>query len=61
MRWRPTDLTVSQFQYVIRKRIKLAPEKALFIFVNNTTPSTSLRFTSLRFAHLTLHLSSSQS
>jgi len=26
---------------VIRKRIKLAPEKALFIFVNNTAPSTS--------------------
>ncbi|GMH48152.1 hypothetical protein TrRE_jg13377 [Triparma retinervis] len=37
----PADLTVGQFQYVIRKRIKLAPEKALFIFVNNTTPPTS--------------------
>ncbi|GMH50173.1 hypothetical protein TrLO_g9425 [Triparma laevis f. longispina] len=37
----PSDLTVGQFQYVIRKRIKLAPEKALFIFVNNTSPPTS--------------------
>mmetsp|Transcript_16583 Transcript_16583/g.33064 ORF Transcript_16583/g.33064 Transcript_16583/m.33064 type:complete len:117 (-) Transcript_16583:1086-1436(-) len=37
----PADLTVGQFQYVIRKRIKLAPEKALFVFVNGTTPPTS--------------------
>ncbi|KAJ7063073.1 autophagy-like protein 8 precursor [Mycena amicta] len=28
------DLTVGQFVYVIRKRIKLAPEKAIFIFVD---------------------------
>ncbi|KAH9989804.1 ubiquitin-related domain-containing protein [Russula vinacea] len=28
----PSDLTVGQFVYVIRKRIKLAPEKAIFIF-----------------------------
>jgi GABA(A) receptor-associated protein len=31
----PADLTVGQFVYVIRKRIKLQPEKAIFIFVNN--------------------------
>merc|ERR1712228_797786 len=37
----PSDLTVGQFVYVIRKRIKLAPEKAIFIFVNNTLPSTA--------------------
>lgn len=36
----PSDLTVGQFVYVIRKRIKLEPEKAIFIFVNNTLPST---------------------
>ena len=35
----PGDLTTGQFLYVIRKRIKLPPEKALFIFVNNTMPS----------------------
>ena len=28
----PCDLTVGQFVYVIRKRIKLKPEKALFIY-----------------------------
>jgi len=31
---------VGQFVYVIRKRIKLTPEKAIFIFVKNTIPPT---------------------
>lgn len=34
----PKDLTVGQFTYVIRKRIRLSPEKALFIFVKNVLP-----------------------
>lgn len=34
----PSDLTAGQFLYVVRKRMKLAPEKAIFIFVNNTLP-----------------------
>ena len=33
-----SDLTVGQFHYVIRKRIKLAPEKALFLFCSNSIP-----------------------
>ena len=37
----PADLTIGQFVYVIRKRIKLLPEKAIFIFVNNTLPPTA--------------------
>lgn len=37
----PFDLTVGQFIYVVRKRVKLEPEKALFIFFNNTLPSSS--------------------
>lgn len=37
----PADLTVGQFMYVIRKRIKLNPEKAIFIFVNGTLPPVS--------------------
>ena len=37
----PLDLTVGQFIYVIRKRIELEPEKALFIFINNVLPPTS--------------------
>jgi len=34
----PADLTMGQFLYVIRKRIKLSPDAAIFIFVNNTMP-----------------------
>ena len=34
----PKDLTVGQFIWVIRKRIRLAPEQAIFIFVDNTLP-----------------------
>ena len=37
----PPDLTVGQFLYVIRKRIKLTPEKGLFLFIDNTIPSSS--------------------
>lgn len=37
----PADLTVGQFVYVIRKRIKLKPEKAIFVFVKETLPATS--------------------
>ncbi|KAL5650447.1 hypothetical protein ACJX0J_041256, partial [Zea mays] len=36
----PADLTVGQFVYVVRKRIKLSAEKAIFIFVKNTLPPT---------------------
>ena len=38
----PSDLTVGQFVYVIRKRIELPPEKAIFLFVNNILPPTGL-------------------
>jgi len=30
-----------QFVYVIRKRISVPPEKAIFIFVNSTLPPTA--------------------
>lgn len=36
----PADLTVGQFVYVVRKRIKLSPEKAIFVFVKNILPPT---------------------
>ena len=36
----PADLTVGQFVYVIRKRVNLSPEKAIFVFVKNTLPPT---------------------
>merc|ERR1712002_248990 len=37
----PADLTVGQFIFIIRKRIELRPEGALFFFVNGTIPATS--------------------
>jgi len=37
----PRDITVGQFLYVIRKRIKLDSKVALFIFINNELPVTS--------------------
>ncbi|KAB1206876.1 Autophagy-related protein 8c [Morella rubra] len=36
--WFPSDLAVSQFVYVVRKRIKLSLEKTIFIFVKNILP-----------------------
>jgi GABA(A) receptor-associated protein len=40
----PSDLTVGQFVYIIRKRIKLSPEKALYLFTENAIlpPTSSL-------------------
>jgi GABA(A) receptor-associated protein len=37
----PGELTVGQFLHIIRTRIKLSPEQAIFIFVNNTIPPSS--------------------
>ena len=34
----PKDLTVSQFSHVIRKRIDLRPDQAIFLFIGNTLP-----------------------
>lgn len=37
----PMDLTIGQFVYVVRKRLKLPSEKAIFLFVGGTMKSTS--------------------
>ncbi|CAF3965804.1 unnamed protein product [Rotaria magnacalcarata] len=37
----PSDITIAQFKWIILKRIQLAPEKAIFLFVNKTIPTTS--------------------
>ena len=47
----PGDLTIGQFVYVIRKRISLPPEKALFIFINNIMPPTSQLMEEIASAH----------
>lgn len=45
------DLTVGQFVYVIRKRIKLAPEKAIFIFVDEVLPPTAALMSAIYEEH----------
>ena len=37
----PKDLTVGQLIFVIRKRLKLRPETAIFLFCKNMMPPTS--------------------
>jgi GABA(A) receptor-associated protein len=43
----PDDLTISQFICVLRKRINLAPEKAIFVFINNILPPSSATIISI--------------
>ena len=47
----PKDLTMGQFIFVIRKRIKLPPEKAIYMFINNTLPPTATFMSSLYEDH----------
>ncbi|XP_039065940.1 autophagy-related protein 8B-like isoform X2 [Hibiscus syriacus] len=43
----PADVNVGQFVYVVRKRIKLSPEKAILIFVKNILPPTAAMLSSI--------------
>lgn len=47
----PYDLTIGQFVYVIRKRIHLPAEKAIFIFVNDILPPTAASMSSIYEEH----------
>lgn len=47
----PTDLTVGQFYFLIRKRIHLRSEESIFFFINNTVPPTSSTMGSLYNQH----------
>ncbi|XP_058829510.1 gamma-aminobutyric acid receptor-associated protein-like [Topomyia yanbarensis] len=47
----PSDLTVGQFYFLIRKRINLRPEDGLFFFVNKIIPTTSATMGSLYEEH----------
>ena len=52
----PSDLTVGQFYFLIRKRISLRPEDALFFFVNNVIPPTSATMGNFFYRFLFLRL-----
>ena len=47
----PGDITVGQFIFVIRKRIRLRPEEAIFMFVNNCLPATASLMSKLYHEH----------
>ena len=47
----PADLTLGQFVYVIRKRMNLPPDKALFVFVGNSLPTTGSLMRELFHSH----------
>ena len=47
----PKDMTVGGFICIIRKHIKLTPEKAIFIFVDNILPPTSALMGSMYNEH----------
>lgn len=51
----PSDLTVGQFYFLIRKRVHLRPEDALFFFVNNVIPPTSATMGSLYNVSISCH------
>ena len=38
----PIDLTMGQFCFVIRRRISLGSEKALYVYIDGYIPSTSM-------------------
>ncbi len=43
----PADLTVGQFVLVVRKRVMLEPEKAIFLFIGDSVPPTSAHMSDL--------------
>lgn len=47
----PTDLTVGQFLFVIRKRLKMHYEQALYLFVNGSIPPTAELIQTLYATH----------
>ncbi|ORX88290.1 microtubial binding protein [Anaeromyces robustus] len=47
----PADLNIGQFVYVIRKRIKLNSDKAIYIFINGTLPPTAAQMSLIYDEH----------
>lgn len=48
----PSDLTVGQFLYVIRRRIHLSSEKAIFLFINGKLPSITQLMSTIYREHM---------
>ncbi|XP_061437223.1 gamma-aminobutyric acid receptor-associated protein-like 2, partial [Lethenteron reissneri] len=37
-----SDITIAQFMWIVRMKIQLAAESAIFLFIDNTVPQSSL-------------------
>jgi GABA(A) receptor-associated protein len=48
----PKDFTMAQLMYIIRRKIKLPSEKALFFFIGNNIPSSSELLGTIYSEHL---------
>jgi GABA(A) receptor-associated protein len=47
----PIDLTLGQFIYIIRKRITISADKAIYVFVHHTLPPTAASMLTLYDAY----------
>ena len=47
----PKDISVGQFIWIVRHRIKLEPEKAMFLFINKMVPSSTAKFREIYEEH----------
>jgi len=47
----PSDLTVGQFVLVVRKRVMLEPEKAIFLFIGDAVPPNGAHMSDLYAKH----------
>jgi GABA(A) receptor-associated protein len=47
----PSDCKMNMVTYVVRKRIRLSPEKTIFFFVNNTIPKQNELISSVYQEH----------
>lgn len=47
----PQNLSISQLQYVVRKRIKVMPDIAIFMFINNVLIPSSSELSSVYQEH----------
>ncbi|KAA0151124.1 hypothetical protein FNF27_05642 [Cafeteria roenbergensis] len=47
----PEEMTMGQLVYIVRKRIKLPAEQAIFVFVNGKLPATSAKLADLYRRH----------
>uniref|UniRef100_A0AAX7UIB6 Zgc:92606 n=1 Tax=Astatotilapia calliptera TaxID=8154 RepID=A0AAX7UIB6_ASTCA len=51
----PSDLTVGQLCFLIRQRVSLRPEEALFFFVNNSLPPSSSPLSAVYEVNISVH------